>query len=76
MVTLDDVQQFERAIVSGKPFKTESPKRRVGKGNDDSAEDSNNGSDPESETASDREPPQVVGCIFWSTSHPILIQSE
>ncbi len=28
---LDDVQKFERAIVSGKPFKTESPRRRVAK---------------------------------------------
>jgi len=56
---LDDVQKFERAIVSGKPFKTESPRRRVAKRDGDSAEDPNNDSDSGSESVSEREPPKV-----------------
>jgi len=59
---LDDVQKFERAIVSGKPFKTESPRRRVAKRDGDSAEDPNNDSDSGSESVSEREPPKVVSC--------------
>ena len=58
----DDVQKFERAIVSGKPFKTESPRRRVAKKNGDTAEDPNDSSDSGSESASEREPPKVVSC--------------
>lgn len=55
---LDDVQKFERAIVSGKPFKTERSSRRVVKSGDN-ADDANDGSDSGSEDASDHEPPKV-----------------
>lgn len=68
LVTLDDVKKFERAVVSGKPFESESAKRRVARKNDDSAEEPNDGSDAERETASDREPPQVVRYNFWSST--------
>ena len=50
---LDDVQKFERAIVSGKPFETES-KRNI--------DDANDASDPGSDSTSAREPPKVV-CV-------------
>lgn len=58
----DDVQKFERAIVSGKPFKTESARRRVAKNNDNSAEDPNDSSDSGHDSASERGPPKVVSC--------------
>jgi len=70
----DDVQKFERAIVSGKPFKTESPRRRVAKKNDDSAEDPNDSSDSGRDSASEREPPKVVSCnllLILFHSNPI-----
>jgi len=60
---IDDVQKFERAIVSGKPFKTERSSRRVVKSGDN-ADDANDGSDPGSEEASDHEPPKAVRCNF------------
>jgi hypothetical protein len=47
------VQKFERAIVSGKPFETES-KRNI--------DDANDASDPGSDSTSAREPPKVV-CV-------------
>jgi len=53
---LDDVQKFEKAIVSGKPFKTESPRRGVPKRN---ADDANDASDPGSDSTSAPEPPKV-----------------
>ncbi|KAH9968415.1 hypothetical protein BGW80DRAFT_1338390, partial [Lactifluus volemus] len=56
---LDDVQKFERAIVSGKPFKTESPRKRVPKGDIDEASDANDTSGSSSASESDREPPKV-----------------
>ncbi|KAH9986655.1 hypothetical protein BJV74DRAFT_885881 [Russula compacta] len=56
---LDDVQKFERAIVSGTPFQTESTRRRVVKGDGTNADDANDGSDPGSESTSDHEPPKV-----------------
>lgn len=75
----DDVQKFERAIVSGKPFKTESPKRRVAKKNGDAAEDPNDSSDSGSESASEREPPKVVSCnllLILFHSNPIRITPD
>ena len=72
----DDVQKFEKAIVSGKPFKTESPKRRVVKKDGDTAEDPNDSSDSGSESESEREPPKVVSCnllLILSYSNPIRI---
>jgi len=56
---LDDVQKFERAIVSGKPFKTERSSRRVAKTSGDNADDADDGSDSGSEDASDHEPPKA-----------------
>ncbi|KAI0246896.1 hypothetical protein BJV78DRAFT_1285976 [Lactifluus subvellereus] len=53
---LDDVQKFERAIVSGKPFKTEGVRRGVPKGDTD---DANDASDSGSDSTSAREPPKV-----------------
>ncbi|KAI0281149.1 hypothetical protein BGY98DRAFT_1095093 [Russula aff. rugulosa BPL654] len=57
---LDDVQKFERAIVSGKPFKTESTSRRLAKSSGNNADDDNDisGSGSESEFA-DHEPPKI-----------------
>ena len=67
----DDVQKFERAIVSGKPFKTESPRRRVARKNGDTAEDPNDSSDSGSESVSEREPPKVVSCnLLLILFHP------
>jgi len=57
---LDDVQQFERAIASGKPFKTESTSRRLAKRRGSNADNANDSSDPGSESESvDHEPPKV-----------------
>jgi len=53
---LDDVQKFERAIVSGKPFETERSSRRVVKRGGGDADDADDGSDPGSEDAPDHEP--------------------
>ncbi|KAI9456107.1 hypothetical protein F5148DRAFT_1324351 [Russula earlei] len=55
---LDDVQKFERAIVSGKPFKTESASRRVAKSGNN-ADDAYDSSDSGSKITSDHERPQV-----------------
>lgn len=59
----DDVQKFEKAIVSGKPFKTESTSRRLAKSSGNNADDDNDssGSGSESEFA-DHEPPKIVSC--------------
>jgi hypothetical protein len=76
---LDDVQKFERAIVSGKPFKTESARRRVVKKNDESAEDPNDSSDSGHDSTSEREPPKVVSCnlpLILSHSNPIRTTRE
>jgi hypothetical protein len=57
----DDVQKFERAIVSGKPFKTENTTRRLAKRGDSKADNANDISGPGSESESvDREPPKMV----------------
>ncbi|KAN0109130.1 hypothetical protein V8E52_009652 [Russula decolorans] len=57
---LDDVQKFERAIVSGKPFKTENTTRRLAKRGDSKADNANDISGPGSESESvDREPPKM-----------------
>ena len=59
----DDVQQFERAIVSGKPFKSESTSRRLAKRRGSNADNANDSSGPGSESESvDHEPPKVVCC--------------
>ena len=59
----DDVQQFERAIVSGQPFKTESPNRRLAKSRGSNVDNANDGSGPGSESESaDHEPPKMVSC--------------
>jgi hypothetical protein len=60
----DDVQKFEKAIVSGKPFKTESVRRRVPKTNMD---DANETSDPGSSSSSDPELPKVVSVNMTPT---------
>jgi hypothetical protein len=59
----DDVQKFEEAIVSGKPFKTESTSRRLGKSRGNNADNANDscGSGSESESV-DHEPPKMVSC--------------
>lgn len=70
------MQKFEKAIVSGRPFKTESPKRRMVKRNGDTAEDPNDSSDSGSESESEREPPKVVSCnllLILFYSNPIRI---
>jgi hypothetical protein len=61
------VQKFERAIVSGKPFKTESPRKRGSKRDIDDASDANDSSDSSSASESDREPPKVVSISFVLT---------
>ena len=59
----DDVQNFERAIVSGKPFKTESSSRRLAKRRGSNADNANDSSGPGSESESvDYEPPKMVSC--------------
>jgi hypothetical protein len=60
----DDVQKFERAIVTGKPFKTETTGRRLAKRRGSSnADNANDSSGPGSESESaDREPPKMVSC--------------
>ena len=73
---LDDVQKFERAIVSGKPFKTENTSRRLAKKSGGDADNANDSSDPGSESASaDHEPPKMVSCNLV-LSPSILIPSE
>ena len=65
----DDVQKFERAIVTGKPFKTESTSRRLAKSRGNNADNANDSSGPGSESESaDPEPPKMVSC------HSILVQ--
>jgi hypothetical protein len=54
----DDVQKFEKAIVSGKPFKTGNTSRRLSKGSGDDAHDANDSSGYGSESA--HEPPKMV----------------
>lgn len=57
---LDDVQNFERAIVSGKPFKTESTSRRLARRKGSNADNANDSSGPGSESESaDHEPPKM-----------------
>jgi len=56
---LDDVQKFERAIVSGKPFKTESTSRRAAKRSSCNVDDASDGSNSESQSVSDHEPPRT-----------------
>ena len=59
----DDVQKFERAIVSGKPFKTESTGSRFAKRRGSNADNANDSSGPGSESESaDPEPPKIVSC--------------
>jgi hypothetical protein len=59
----DDVQKFERAIVSGKPFRTDNASRRLAKSNGNNADNANDSSGPGSESeSSDREPPKMVSC--------------
>ncbi len=56
----DDVQRFERAVVSGKPFKSESTNRRLSKTGSNADNDS---SEPGSESEfTDHEPPKMVSC--------------
>jgi len=56
----DDVQKFERAIVSGKPFKTESTSSRIAKRRGSNADKTNDSSSPGSESESaDHEPPKM-----------------
>jgi hypothetical protein len=60
----DDVQKFERAIVSGKPFKTGgTSSRRLAKRGGSNADNANDSSSPGSESESaDHEPPKMVSC--------------
>ena len=59
----DDVQKFERAIVSGKPFQTESTSSRFAKRRGSNADNANDSSGPGSESDSaDPEPPKIVSC--------------
>lgn len=59
----DDVQNFERAIVSGKPFKTENISGRLAKRKGSNADNANDSSGPGSESESaDHEPPKMVSC--------------
>jgi hypothetical protein len=59
----DDVQKFERAITSGKPFKTESTSRRLDKRRGSNADNADDSSGPGSESESaDPEPPKIVSC--------------
>ena len=59
----DDVQKFERAIVSGKPFKTDSPSRGIAKSRGSNADNANDSSDPGSESEfADHEPLKMVSC--------------
>ncbi|KAI0296559.1 hypothetical protein B0F90DRAFT_1811298 [Multifurca ochricompacta] len=55
---LDDVQTFERAVVSGKPLKAEGRGRRMLKKGADTTNDADIGSDSGSESESDRQPPK------------------
>jgi hypothetical protein len=72
----DDVQKFERAIVSGKPFKTGNTSRRLAKRSGSNADDANDSSDSGSESASvDHEPPKMVSCNLV-LARSILIPSE
>jgi hypothetical protein len=58
----DDVQKFERAIVSGKPFKTDNTNRRLAKSSSN-VDNANESSGPGSESESaGHEPPKVVSC--------------
>lgn len=58
----DDVQNFERAIVSGKPFRTDNTNRRLAKSSSN-ADNANESSGPGSESESaGHEPPKVVSC--------------
>ena len=60
---LDDVQKFERAVVSGKPFKSKNTNRRLEKSDGGNADTTNDSSGSESEDASaDREAPKIVSC--------------
>ena len=74
----DDVQKFERAVVSGKPFKTGGTSKRLsksGSGNADNA-NANDSSSSESEDASaDPEPPKMVSRSLI-LGQSILILSE
>jgi len=57
---LDDVQNFERAITSGKPFKTEGTSRRLDKRRGSNADNADDSSGPGSESESaDPEPPKI-----------------
>lgn len=59
--SLDDVQKFERAVVSGKPFKTENTNRRLTKSGGGNVDTTNDSSGSESEEVSaDREAPKTV----------------
>lgn len=59
----DDVQKFERAIVTGKPFKTENTSRRLAKSSGNNADNANDSSGPGTESESaDHEPPKMVSC--------------
>jgi hypothetical protein len=78
----DDVQKFERAVVTGKPFRTGNTSRRLsksGSGNADNANanaNANDSSGSESEDASaDHEPPKVVSRNLI-LGQSILILSE
>jgi hypothetical protein len=69
----DDVQQFEKAIVSGQPFKTESTNRRLAKSRGSNADNAHDSSGPGSESESaDHEPPKMVSCNLVLIP-PILI---
>src|SRR5882757_10639512 len=48
----DDVQKFEEAVVSGKPFKTESTSRRLAKSRGSNADNADDSSGPGSESES------------------------
>ena len=59
----DDVQKFEQAVVSGKPFKTESTSRRLAKSRSNNTDNADDSSGPGSESESaDPEPPKMVSC--------------
>lgn len=61
----DDVQRFGRAIAAGKPFESEGTSRRVSKsGGGDKDEQPDDGSDQESESASDHQQPVVVSDLM------------
>ena len=57
----DDVQKFERAIVSGKPFKTGGTSGRLAKRRGSNADNANDSAGPGSESEfADHEPPKMV----------------